>query len=182
MWIRNGIMLAAAAYLWSSTAPSTRAQDAFPVRPVKIVMPLPPGAAPDVRIRIIAEHLSGVLGQRVIVENQPGAGGVLGTQAVLTSPVDGYTLLAAPNSVFTILPAQKDKLPFDVNRDLIPIVMTTDASTSSQTAHGRWSARMPGISPGRSRGSCGRERARLGAFGTPPRSSFGARFWIRVPQ
>ena len=60
--------------------------------------------------------------------------------------------------------------------DLSPIVTRTEASTSAHTAHGRWSARMPGISPGRSRGSCGRERARRGAFGTPPRSSLGARF------
>ena len=59
---------------------------------------------------------------------------------------------------------------------------STEASTIDHTTNGRRSARIPGISPGRSRGSCGRERALRGAFGTPPRSSFGARFWIRVPQ
>jgi tripartite-type tricarboxylate transporter receptor subunit TctC len=62
-----------------------------------------------------------------VIENRPGAGGVLGVQAVLSAPADGYVLLASVSSVFTVLPAQKDKLPFDVNHDLIPI-----ASTSSE--------------------------------------------------
>jgi tripartite-type tricarboxylate transporter receptor subunit TctC len=121
MWIRNAVMLTHVAGLCALIVSGAFAQETFPSRPLKIVMPLPAGAGPDVRIRIIAEHLSGVLGQRVIVENQPGAGGRIGAQAVITSPADGYTLLAAPGSIFTILPAQKDKLPFDVNRDLIPI-------------------------------------------------------------
>src|SRR3954454_2332530 len=64
----------------------------------------------------------------------------------------------------------------------MPTVITSGAMTSSQTAHARWSARMPGISPGFKRGSEGRVRALRGARGTPPRSSLGARFWIRVPQ
>src|SRR4051794_31167532 len=66
--------------------------------------------------------------------------------------------------------------------DLIPTVTRTEASTSSHVAHGRRSARMPGISPGLSRGSWGRERLLFGGRGTPPRSSFGARFWTRAPQ
>src|SRR5690349_24559986 len=66
--------------------------------------------------------------------------------------------------------------------DLMPTVTTSEASTTSQVAHGRRSARMPGISPGFSRGSCGRDRRLFGARGTPPRSSFGARFWTRAPQ
>jgi tripartite-type tricarboxylate transporter receptor subunit TctC len=96
-------------------------QDKFPSRPIKIVMPLPPGSGPDVRVRIVAEALTKFAGQQVVVENRPGGGGVIGTRAVLAAAPDGYTLLAGPASIFTILPAQKNKLPFDINRDLIPI-------------------------------------------------------------
>lgn len=97
------------------------AQGGFPSRPIKIVMPLPPGSSPDIRVRIIAEALTRIAGQQIVVENRPGGGGVVGTQAVVSAAPDGYTLLAGPASVFTILPAQKNKPAFDVNRDLIPI-------------------------------------------------------------
>ena len=97
------------------------AQDKFPSRPIKIVLPLPAGSAPDIRVRIVAEALTKFAGQQVVVENRPGGGGVIGTQAVLAASPDGYTLLAGPASIFTILPAQANKPPFDVNRDLIPI-------------------------------------------------------------
>jgi tripartite-type tricarboxylate transporter receptor subunit TctC len=59
-----------------------------------------------------------------VVENRPGGGGLIGAQGVLAASPDGYTLLAAPSSTFIILPAQTDKLPFDVNRDLVPIGLT----------------------------------------------------------
>src|SRR5262245_56569785 len=97
------------------------AQDKYPSRPVKIINPLPAGSSPDVTVRIVAEQLKKMWGQQVVVENRPGAGGLIGVQAVLAASPDGYTLLAAPGSTFVILPAQKDNLPIDVNRDLFPI-------------------------------------------------------------
>jgi tripartite-type tricarboxylate transporter receptor subunit TctC len=100
------------------------AQDKYPLRPVRIIHSLPAGSSPDVRIRIVAEELTKTWGQQVVVENRPGGGGVIGVQAVLSVSPDGYTLLAASGSTFTILPAQKDKLQVDVNRDLIPIGLT----------------------------------------------------------
>jgi tripartite-type tricarboxylate transporter receptor subunit TctC len=100
------------------------AQDKYPSRPVRIIHSLPAGSSPDVRIRIVAEQLAKTWGQQVVVENRPGGGGVIGAQAVLSAARDGHTLLAASTSTFTILPAQKDKLPIDVNRDLIPIGLT----------------------------------------------------------
>jgi tripartite-type tricarboxylate transporter receptor subunit TctC len=100
------------------------AQEKYPSRPVKIINPLPAGSSPDVRIRIVAEQLTKMWGQQVVVENRPGGGGLIGVQAVLAAAPDGYTLLAPGGSTFTILPAQKDKLPVDVNRDLIPIGLT----------------------------------------------------------
>jgi tripartite-type tricarboxylate transporter receptor subunit TctC len=105
------------------TSPAV-AQDNYPSRPVKIIHSLPAGSSPDVRIRIIAEQLTKMWGQQVVVENRPGGGGLIGAQALLAAAPDGYTLLAAVSSTFTILPAQKDKLPIDVNRDLVPISLT----------------------------------------------------------
>jgi tripartite-type tricarboxylate transporter receptor subunit TctC len=87
-------------------------------------MSLPPGSAPDIRVRIIANQLTTIWGRQVVVENRAGAGGALAVQAALAAPADGYTLLSTVSSVFTILPAQRDKLPFDVNRDLVPIALT----------------------------------------------------------
>jgi len=107
-------------------APHAVGQDAYPSRPVRIILSLPAGSAPDIRTRIIANQLTTIWGRQVVIENRPGAGGVLGVQAVLSTPADGYTLLATVSSVFTVLPAQKEKLPFDVNRDLIPIALTSN--------------------------------------------------------
>ena len=104
----------------------TDAQEAYPSRPVRIVLPVPAGSAPDVRTRIIANQLTITWGRQVVIENRPGAGGALGVQAALSAPADGYTLLSLFASVFTVLPAQRDKLPFDVNRDLVPIAMISN--------------------------------------------------------
>jgi tripartite-type tricarboxylate transporter receptor subunit TctC len=96
----------------------------YPTRPVKIIVPLPPGSAPDVRHRLIAQALTQLWGQQVIVENRPGGGGIIGTRALLSDQPDGHTLLAALASIYMILPAQHEKLPFDVNTDMIPIGLT----------------------------------------------------------
>jgi tripartite-type tricarboxylate transporter receptor subunit TctC len=102
------------------------AQTAFPSRPVKLLMSLPAGSAPDIRTRIIAEYLTKAWKQRVVVENKPGGGGSIGVQSLLSAAADGHTLLVAPASTFTILPVQKAKLGFDVNTDLVPIGLTSN--------------------------------------------------------
>jgi tripartite-type tricarboxylate transporter receptor subunit TctC len=99
----------------------------YPTRPVRIVVPLPVGSSPDIRARIITEQLTRVWSQQAFAENRPGGGGVIGAQVVLSAPPDGHTLLYAPSTLFTVLPAVKDKLPFDVNRDFIPIGLTAVA-------------------------------------------------------
>lgn len=106
-----------------ATAESASAQT-YPTRPVKMIVPLPPGSAPDVRHRLIAQALTKLWGQQVIVENRPGGGGIIGTRAMLGEQPDGHTLLAALASIYMILPAQHEKLPFDVNKDMIPIGLT----------------------------------------------------------
>lgn len=115
--IRNASMTAAAILLAVSamSAPAA-AQDAYPARPVRIVMPIPPGTALDVVTRVIADQMAGSLGQQIVVEPRPGAGGLLAAQAVAAAPADGYTLLGGAAGIFTILPAQKDKMPVDMER------------------------------------------------------------------
>lgn len=104
------------------------AETIFPVRPIKILLPTPSGSAPDVIMRVVGERLTAHWGQQVIVENRPGAGGALAAQAVATAQPDGHTLLGAVGSIFQILPAQKEKIRIDVNRDLIQVGMVTGAN------------------------------------------------------
>jgi tripartite-type tricarboxylate transporter receptor subunit TctC len=99
------------------------AQDAFPSKPIRIVLPIPPGSALDVVTRVVGDQLGKRLGQQVVVETRPGAGGLLAAQAVASAPADGYTLLGGASSIFTILPGQKDKLPIDVARDFTQVGM-----------------------------------------------------------
>jgi tripartite-type tricarboxylate transporter receptor subunit TctC len=120
---RKFLRLAAGAAALPAVSPIAWAQS-YPTRPVRIVAPLPVGSSPDIRARIVAEQLTRIWGQQVVIENRPGGGGMIGAQAVLSASPDGYTLLYAPSSIFTVLPVQRDKPRFDVNRDLIPIGLT----------------------------------------------------------
>jgi tripartite-type tricarboxylate transporter receptor subunit TctC len=97
------------------------AETNFPAKPVKIITQLPVGTGPDVIVRLIGQQLTGLWGQQVVVENRPGGSGIIAAQAVAAAAPDGYTLLGAAASIYTILPAEKDKLPFDVNRDFIQV-------------------------------------------------------------
>jgi tripartite-type tricarboxylate transporter receptor subunit TctC len=103
-------------------SPPTFAQS-YPVRPIKLIAPFPPGNAADVGARAMIDRLSQRLGQPVIVENRSGGAGIIGVEAVVRSQPDGYTLLATSISPVAILPAVYKKLPYDVERDLQPISM-----------------------------------------------------------
>jgi tripartite-type tricarboxylate transporter receptor subunit TctC len=118
------ITILAAALASAAAAPSPAAAEAgFPSKPIKIVLPIPPGSALDVVTRVIGDQLGKGLGQQVLIEPRPGAGGLLAAQAVATAPADGYTLLGGASSIFTILPGQKADLPIDVSRDFTQIGM-----------------------------------------------------------
>ncbi|MBI4191453.1 MAG: tripartite tricarboxylate transporter substrate binding protein [Betaproteobacteria bacterium] len=95
----------------------------YPVKPIRMLVGFAPGGSTDVVARNMAQKLSENLGQNVIVENRPGASGALATERVATSPADGYTLLMMSISD-TVLPALR-KLPYDVERDLTPVSLTT---------------------------------------------------------
>jgi len=92
----------------------------YPNRPVKVIVPWPPGQATDIAARVIAERLQAALGQPFVVDNKPGAGGAIGTEAAVKSPADGYTLLAASSGPVSIMPSLQ-KIPYDPLKDLAPI-------------------------------------------------------------
>ena len=97
------------------------AQD-YPNKPIRLVVPFPPGGGNDTVARTINIRLPGLLGQSVIIDHRPGAGGNLGAEIVARSPADGYTLLAANNSL-TINLSLFSKLPFHPFKDFVPITM-----------------------------------------------------------
>ena len=92
----------------------------YPDHPVKVIVPWPPGQATDIAARVVAERLQANLGQAFVIENKPGAGGSIGTDAAVKSPADGYTLLAASSGPVSIMPSLQ-KLPYDPLKDLAPI-------------------------------------------------------------
>jgi tripartite-type tricarboxylate transporter receptor subunit TctC len=97
------------------------AQDAkYPDRTVRIVVPYPPGGTTDVVGRIISDKLSGRLGQPFIVDNRPGAAGMIGSDMVAKSPPDGYTILMG-SIANTTIPAVYSRVPYDLRRDLTPL-------------------------------------------------------------
>ena len=102
---------------------AARAQDHYPSRPVRIIVSTPAASSPDIRARILADELGKTWGRPVVVENRAGGGGLIGAQVVISAEPDGYTLLGASASTFTILPAQSEKLAIDVNRDLVPVAL-----------------------------------------------------------
>ena len=99
----------------------------YPNRPVRIVVPFPAGGGTDVPARLIAAELSQRLGQQVIVENRPGAGGNLGSDVVAKAPKDGYTLLMGTVNITSINPLLYPSMPFDPVTDLAPISLTAIA-------------------------------------------------------
>jgi tripartite-type tricarboxylate transporter receptor subunit TctC len=100
---------------------SARAEDAYPNRVVKLVVPWPAGGITDVIGRLVAQKLSTGLGQPMIVENRAGASGTIGHAAVAQSAPDGYTLLLATNSTYAIAPHLFERLPYDGDKAFAPI-------------------------------------------------------------
>ena len=104
-------------------AASSAIAQQYPNKPVKVVVPWPPGQATDLAARIVAEKLSQQLGQQFVIENKPGAGGAIGTEQAVKSAPDGYTLLAASSGPISIMP-NLQKTPYDPLTDLAPISLT----------------------------------------------------------
>ena len=103
------------------------AADAFPNRPIRLVVPYPPGGGTDIVARVLGEKLGASLGQPIVVDNRGGAGGVLGTEIAAKAAPDGYTLLLVPSS-HVINPSIYAKLPYDTVADFAPIAMVASAA------------------------------------------------------
>jgi tripartite-type tricarboxylate transporter receptor subunit TctC len=123
---RRDVLALGAGVLGLGLSPAAWA-DAWPAKPIKLVVPFPPGGATDNSARLVAEQLSKRLGQAVVVENKPGGATVIGVDTVAKAPADGYTLLVAGGGSFSVLPALRNNLPFDVSRDLAPISLLVTA-------------------------------------------------------
>jgi tripartite-type tricarboxylate transporter receptor subunit TctC len=95
----------------------------YPTKPVKMVVPFPPGGSLDITGRLIAQRLSEMWGQTVVVENKPGAGGNIGADMVAKSPADGYTILMGALSTHAVNPNLYSKMPYDAAKDFAPITL-----------------------------------------------------------
>ena len=99
------------------------AQGGYPDRPLRLIVPFPPGGTVDLIARIVAERIAPGLGQTVVVDNRAGAGGAIGADAVARAAPDGYTILQGTGSTHGTNPAVNKKLPYDPIKDIDPIVM-----------------------------------------------------------
>jgi tripartite-type tricarboxylate transporter receptor subunit TctC len=121
---RRGVLQVVAAASLATAAWGALA-DTYPAKPIRFVVPYPPGGASDVTARLIADKLGPMLGQSVIIENRPGANGIVALEAVAKAPADGYTILmgnVGPNAINAGL---YPKLPYDPLKSFAPIMLTT---------------------------------------------------------
>jgi len=114
-----GLMLAAVSAM-------AAAQD-YPSKPIRILVPFAPGGAVDTSTRILTQKMTERLNWNFVIENRPGGNGFIATTAVAKAPADGYTLLMAHTGEFAVNPALFSDVPYDLERDFIPITMVSDA-------------------------------------------------------
>jgi tripartite-type tricarboxylate transporter receptor subunit TctC len=105
------------------THPLASAQEAWPAKPLRIVVPFAAGGTSDVLARLIGEKLQASLKQTVLVENKAGAGGVIGADSVAKSPADGYTVLLGTIASHAINPALQPKMPYNATTDFAPVIL-----------------------------------------------------------
>ena len=126
---RRFSLIAAVALAAATTlaAPHALAQS-YPGKPVRLIIPFPPGGATDILGRVLAQKLGDQLGGQVVVDNRPGAGGAIGSEQAAKSASDGYTILLATVSTHSVGPALNPKMPYDVKRDFTPVIHMADAT------------------------------------------------------
>ncbi len=126
MLATTGASLAATALAALLSVPLTvHAQDVWPAKPVRLVVPYPPGGASDITARLLGQKLAEIWNQQVVVDNRAGANGIVALEHVARQPADGYTLLMANLGPNAINPAVYTKLPYDAIKDFTPITLTT---------------------------------------------------------
>ncbi|MBM3528184.1 MAG: tripartite tricarboxylate transporter substrate binding protein [Alphaproteobacteria bacterium] len=123
--VRRQFLVAAAAVLLVP-AVSAFAQDDYPNKTIKIIVASAPGGPTDLPARLASEILKNKLGQAVVVENRPGAGGAIGARAGAAAPPDGYTLFMGNTSTFAVIPAVSSSAGYDPVKDFVPIIKITE--------------------------------------------------------
>jgi tripartite-type tricarboxylate transporter receptor subunit TctC len=113
--------LTATAFGVAAQSASTGSGQAYPAKPIRLIVPFPPGGPADLVARPLAHKLNEHLGQPVLVDNRPGATGTIGAGLVAKAPADGYTLLLGTSNEIVMSPGLYEKLPYDPNRDFTPI-------------------------------------------------------------
>ncbi len=126
MNIVNKAMLVTACAVLPVLAPQVCAQS-YPVKSIRLIVPLPPGGGNDTIARLIGQKITPALGQQVVVDNRAGAGGLIAAELVAKSPADGYTLLLANVAVMTIIPNAQKKIPYDPLKDFAPVSLIASA-------------------------------------------------------
>jgi tripartite-type tricarboxylate transporter receptor subunit TctC len=109
-------------------AAAAQAQQPYPSQPVRLIAPAPPGSPVDIRARWVAEQLSPALGQPVLVENKPGAGGNIGAEAAAKGPPDGHTLVLVHQGILAVNPHLYPRTGFDALKDFAPVTRLVDAT------------------------------------------------------
>jgi len=104
-----------------------QAQTGYPARTIRFIVPFTPGGSADIFARPIAQKMSESMGQQVVVENRPGSGGVLGSEAAAKAPPDGYTIMMGLTANVAVNPALYAKLPYDPLRDFAPVTLVASA-------------------------------------------------------
>ncbi len=107
--------------------PQSALGQAWPGKPVRLVIPFPAGGATDIVGRLLAQKLSAAIGQQLVIDNKPGAGGTIGADLVAKAPADGHTLLLATSSTHSIGPALNPRMPYDAFKDFAPVAHVANA-------------------------------------------------------
>jgi tripartite-type tricarboxylate transporter receptor subunit TctC len=123
----TSLVASLAAALVLAAAPVVAAAQAWPAKPIRIVVPSPPGDGSDLMARAVGQRLSEALGQQVVVDNRPGAGGRMGTEAAARSAPDGYTFIMGNAGSHGINAALYKDLPYDIERDFVPVTQVMRA-------------------------------------------------------
>lgn len=121
----GAFILGIAGFACAAAPAPALAQTPYPSKPVRLIIPFPPGGSTDVLARLLGEKLSSRWGQAVVVDNKPGANTLIGAQAAATAPADGYTLFMPIDFTLTMNQSLYSKLPYDPKKDFAPITLLT---------------------------------------------------------
>src|SRR5687767_2350359 len=116
-----------------AAAPANSQPDAYPDKPIRFIVAFPPGNATDILARLFADKLSQSMKQPIVVENKPGAAGIIGTEFVAKAPADGYTVLIGQSGALAVNPYLY-KLNFDPQKDLLPVTLLITGATVMLTS------------------------------------------------